>query len=73
MVRYMHFFLFDFRSFISIYRYPLLLDAIIQSRGAGFVGTEFSTMTTVAFRRVQDWNDGAVRAMHWGWPGADDH
>ncbi|KIM70241.1 hypothetical protein SCLCIDRAFT_102054 [Scleroderma citrinum Foug A] len=53
--------------------YPLLLDAIIQSRGAGFVGTEYSTMTTVALRRVQDWSQGAVRVTHWGWPGADDH
>ena len=66
-------FLSDFRFFISVYRYPLLLDAIIQSRGAGFVGTEYSTMTTVALRRVQDWSQGAVRVTHWGWPGADDH
>ena len=64
--------LFDFRS-ISFYRYPLLLDAIIQSRGAGFVGTEYSTMTTVALRRVQDWSNGPVRVTHWGWPGADNH
>ncbi|KAL4062994.1 hypothetical protein V8B97DRAFT_2026577 [Scleroderma yunnanense] len=53
--------------------YPLLIDAIIQSRGAGFVGTEYSTMTTVALRRVQDWSDGPVRVTRWGWPGADDH
>ncbi|KAG6334539.1 hypothetical protein ID866_4555 [Astraeus odoratus] len=53
--------------------YPLLLDAVLQSGGAGFVGTEYSTMTTVALRRVQDWNDGAVRMTKWGWPGADDH
>ncbi|KAI6012459.1 hypothetical protein F5J12DRAFT_781406 [Pisolithus orientalis] len=53
--------------------YPVLLDAILQSRGAGFVGTEYSTMSLLALRRVQDWDDGAVRMAKWGRPGADDH
>ncbi|KAI6047922.1 hypothetical protein EDC04DRAFT_36455 [Pisolithus marmoratus] len=53
--------------------YPVLLDAILQSRGVGFIGTEYSTMSLLAFRRVQDWHDGAVRMAKWGWPGADDH
>lgn len=53
--------------------YPVLLDAILQSRGAGFVGTEYSTMSLLALRRVQDWNGGAVRMAKWGRPGADDH
>lgn len=54
-------------------RYPVLIDAVIQSRGAGFIGTYGSTMSTVAERRVQSWQDGAVRVIQWGWPGADDH
>lgn len=53
--------------------YPVLIDAVIQSRGAGFIGTYGSTMSTVAERRVQSWQDGAVRVIQWGWPGADDH
>ncbi|KAG2055538.1 hypothetical protein BDR06DRAFT_953820 [Suillus hirtellus] len=53
--------------------HPVFLDAIIQSNGAGFVGTRGSTMSTLASRRVQTWHDGATRLVSWGWPGADDH
>ncbi|KAG1851029.1 hypothetical protein C8R48DRAFT_727016 [Suillus tomentosus] len=49
------------------------LDAIVQSNGAGFVGTRGYTMSTVVSRRVQSWHDGATRLIRWGWPGADDH
>jgi hypothetical protein len=54
-------------------RYPVFIDAIIQSNGAGFVGTRGSTMSTLASRRVQSWHDGATRLVRWGTPGADDH
>ncbi|KAG8869692.1 hypothetical protein FRB98_002285 [Tulasnella sp. 332] len=53
--------------------YPPLLDSVFQSMGTGFVGTDRSTMSMVARRRVQDWQGGAVRDFRWGYPGADDH
>ncbi|KAG8938211.1 hypothetical protein FRC00_000460, partial [Tulasnella sp. 408] len=42
-------------------RWPAIVDSIIQSRGAAFVGTSQSTMSIVAARRVMDWNKGPVR------------
>ncbi|KAJ6601344.1 hypothetical protein DFH09DRAFT_560743 [Mycena vulgaris] len=53
--------------------YPVLIDAVIQSQGVGFVGTDRSTMSILAARRVEAWQDGAVRFVKWGRPGADDH
>ncbi|KAJ7729241.1 hypothetical protein DFH07DRAFT_850334 [Mycena maculata] len=53
--------------------YPVLIDAVIQSQGIGFVGTDRSTMSILAARRVESWRDGAVRFVLWGRPGADDH
>ncbi|KAF9225474.1 hypothetical protein BS17DRAFT_879488 [Gyrodon lividus] len=53
--------------------YPVLIDAVLQSSGAGFVGTYSSTMTTLARRRVETWHDGPIRVTRWGFPGADDH
>ncbi|TFY70546.1 hypothetical protein EVG20_g2459 [Dentipellis fragilis] len=53
--------------------YPLLIDAVMQSSGIGFVGTDRSTMSVIAKRRVEDWQGGAVRMVKWGTPGADDH
>ncbi|KAG1905317.1 uncharacterized protein F5891DRAFT_1008767 [Suillus fuscotomentosus] len=53
--------------------YPVFIDAIIQSNGAGFVGTRGSTMSNLALRRVQTWHNGPTRIVQWGWPGADDH
>ncbi|KAG9016616.1 hypothetical protein FRB90_002777 [Tulasnella sp. 427] len=38
--------------------YPPLLDVVMHARGAGFVGTERSTMSLVAIRRVSDWRGG---------------
>ncbi|KAF8528126.1 hypothetical protein BU17DRAFT_81363 [Hysterangium stoloniferum] len=38
--------------------YPSLIDAVAQSMGVGFVGTDHSTMSMVAMRRVKDWNGG---------------
>ncbi|KAG8874491.1 hypothetical protein FRB97_005877 [Tulasnella sp. 331] len=54
-------------------RYPPLLDSVFQSMGTGFVGTDGSTMSLIARRRVQDWQGGSVRDFRWGHPGADDH
>ncbi|KAF8204396.1 hypothetical protein K438DRAFT_2015034 [Mycena galopus ATCC 62051] len=53
--------------------YPVLIDAVIHSRGSGFVGTDKSTFSILAARRVKSWHDGPVRMVQWGRPGADDH
>ncbi|EED85211.1 predicted protein [Postia placenta Mad-698-R] len=53
--------------------YPVLLDAVIQSNGLGFVGTDRSTYSTLSRRRVQDWHDGAARIVKWGYKDADAH
>ncbi|KAG8985443.1 hypothetical protein FRB93_005829 [Tulasnella sp. JGI-2019a] len=42
--------------------WPTIIDAAVQSRAIGLVGTRHSTMSMVAGRRVQDWN-GGVTAM----------
>ncbi|KAG8925562.1 hypothetical protein FRC02_009589 [Tulasnella sp. 418] len=44
--------------------YPSFIDAFAQSRGVGFVGTLHSTMSLVAARRVQYWNDGPTRMVY---------
>lgn len=41
--------------------------------GRAFVGTDRSTMSMVAARRVEDWQDGPAVYVRWGHPGADDH
>ncbi|GAA6004450.1 uncharacterized protein JCM10292_007075 [Rhodotorula paludigena] len=38
--------------------YPGLLDSAVLSRGTGFVGTERSTFSYLAQRRVETWNGG---------------
>ncbi|KAJ6520331.1 hypothetical protein C8R45DRAFT_954802 [Mycena sanguinolenta] len=53
--------------------YPVLIDAAINSRGSGFVGTDRSTFSILSARRVKSWNEGPVRMVQWGRPGADDH
>lgn len=40
--------------------YPSLLDAVTQSLAVGFVGTQFSTYSLVASRRVKDWRGGVA-------------
>lgn len=57
----------------SFNRYPVLIDAVIQSGGLGFVGTDGSTMSLLGRRRVQSWRNGSVRTVKWGRPGADNH
>ena len=53
-------------------RYPVLIDAVIQSGGVGFIGTDRSTMSEIAMRRCQSWHDGVTRIVKWGYIGADD-
>ncbi|KAJ6605810.1 hypothetical protein B0H10DRAFT_2228867 [Mycena sp. CBHHK59/15] len=53
--------------------YPILIDAAIHSGALGFVGTDRSTVSLVAAKRVATWHGGAVRMVRWGEPGADDH
>ncbi|KZO99639.1 hypothetical protein CALVIDRAFT_354484 [Calocera viscosa TUFC12733] len=45
--------------------YSPLLDAIFHSSGAGFVGTDSSTMSMLAARRVAEWNDGPSAFLQW--------
>jgi len=53
--------------------YPVLIDAVIQSQGVGFVGTDRSTMSIVAARRAESWQKAPHILVKWGTPGADDH
>ncbi|KAJ7706027.1 hypothetical protein B0H17DRAFT_1035316 [Mycena rosella] len=53
--------------------YPVLIDAVIQSQGVGFVGTDRSTMSIIAARRVESWQYGPYRQVKWGLPNSDDH
>ncbi|KAF7302714.1 hypothetical protein HMN09_00906300 [Mycena chlorophos] len=53
--------------------FPILIDAVVQSMGAGFVGTARSTVSMLAGKRVQSWRDGPTAMVKWGKPGADDH
>jgi len=53
--------------------YTALIDMVIPSLGMGFVGTEGSTMSMHARRRVEVWNGGVTRTVKWGYPGADAH
>ncbi|KAG8893832.1 hypothetical protein FRC01_013329 [Tulasnella sp. 417] len=46
--------------------YPTFIDAMHQSMGIGFVGTEGSTMSLVALKRVIDWNGGLGVMVGWG-------
>ncbi len=54
-------------------RYPVLIDAVIQSSGIGLIGMHGSTMSLLAGRRVQDWHNGVYKDVKWGTPNADDH
>ncbi|KAJ6624832.1 hypothetical protein B0H10DRAFT_2161986 [Mycena sp. CBHHK59/15] len=53
--------------------YPILIDAAMQSDGLGPVGTDRPTVSVLSRRRVSVWQDGVVRSVRWGKPGADDH
>jgi hypothetical protein len=46
-------------------RYPVLIDAVVQSSGAGFVGTAGSTMSLVALRRTEEWTGGVGIMVKW--------
>jgi hypothetical protein len=65
----------DHSETVEIYGawYPVLIDAAIQSLGVGFVGTDRSTMSILARRRVQSWQNGAIRTLKWGRSDSDDH
>ena len=46
-----------------VVRYPVVLDAVVQSMAIGFVGTDRSTFSIMGRRRVSDWNRGAAYAL----------
>jgi hypothetical protein len=52
-------------------RYPIVVDSAAHSMAAGFVGTERSTVSLMAVRRITAWGYGVVRTVNWGWPDAD--
>ncbi|KZT51347.1 hypothetical protein CALCODRAFT_503652 [Calocera cornea HHB12733] len=45
--------------------YSPLLDGIFHSLAAGFVGTDQSTMSLLAARRVEEWNAGPTAFLMW--------
>jgi hypothetical protein len=45
--------------------YPVFLDAVIQGSGTGFLGTMKSTMSLLAKRRVEDWQNGVGQMVQW--------
>ena len=47
------------------HRYPVLIDAVIQSSGVGLLGTPGSTMSLIAGRRVMDWYHGEYHNVKW--------
>jgi len=51
--------------------FPPILDAVFQSMGIGFVGTDQSTMSLLARRRIEDWHGGVTRNVRWGTLNAD--
>ncbi|KAJ7623652.1 hypothetical protein FB45DRAFT_837988 [Roridomyces roridus] len=53
--------------------YPTLIDSAIHSGAIGFVGTDQSTVSIIARKRVTTWNGGVTRTVKWGKENADDH
>ena len=45
------------------YWYPILLDQVLMSHAVGFVGTEMSTFSLMAGKRVNGWWDGPVKMV----------
>ncbi|KAJ7741894.1 hypothetical protein B0H16DRAFT_1728412 [Mycena metata] len=52
--------------------YPQFIDAVIQGAGYGFVGTDKSTTSILARRRVSS-KGGESEMVKWGKPNADQH
>jgi hypothetical protein len=46
-------------------RYPVFIDAVVQGGAHGFLGTQGSTMSLLAVRRVEDWQGGIGRMVQW--------
>lgn len=64
------FWLYDkcMRSYLCrLRRHPVILDAVFQSMGAGFVGTMGSTMSDSARKRVRGWHNGPGVDVHRGY------
>ncbi|KAJ6615644.1 hypothetical protein B0H10DRAFT_1915811 [Mycena sp. CBHHK59/15] len=53
--------------------YPMLIDAAIQAASIGFVGTEDSTVSLLAAKRVKAWYDGSTRSVRSVRLHSDDH
>ncbi|KAJ6526422.1 hypothetical protein B0H19DRAFT_1275776 [Mycena capillaripes] len=53
-------------------RYPMFIDAVIHGAAYGFVGTDRSTVSILARRRVSS-RGGVAEMVKWGTPHADAH
>jgi len=53
-----------FQASLAAIRYPVIVDAV-QTKGMGFDGTDFSTFSILARRRVEDWQRGVTRTVKW--------
>ena len=53
--------------------WELIIDSYVLSMGVGVVGTDRSTMSLLAEKRVRDWRGGSVRTVRWGGKDADAH
>jgi hypothetical protein len=58
---------------VTLCRYPAVFDATMLSLASAFVGTDRSTYSLLAKKRVQTWRNGPTRFVKWGFKGADDH
>ncbi|KAF7290992.1 hypothetical protein HMN09_01278100 [Mycena chlorophos] len=52
--------------------YPFLIDGAIQAMSHAIVGTDRSTVSGIAAKRIESWQGGLAYFVRWGRPGADD-
>ncbi|KAF7290982.1 Lysophospholipase [Mycena chlorophos] len=51
--------------------YPFLIDGAILAMGSAIVGTDRSTLSGIAGKRVESWQGGPSYYVRWGGPGVD--
>nr|GAT53040.1 predicted protein [Mycena chlorophos] len=52
--------------------YPFLIDGAIQAMSHAIIGTDRSTVSGIAAKRIESWQGGFAYFVRWGRPGADD-
>ncbi|KAF8321316.1 hypothetical protein DL93DRAFT_2093945 [Clavulina sp. PMI_390] len=65
----------DAQGTVEVYGkyFPMVIDQAIHAMAVGFVGTDSSTISDMAARRVETWNHGISSSVKWGYEGADAH